>query len=91
MALAIDAEEAAGFVDVSLLADAGENVVQLLVLRFCIADAVRGDQRQFQSSRQIDETNVVTLFASAEMALQLEVRSVFEDAGDPVDSSTSHE
>ena len=55
VALAIDAEEPAGVVDVAPFADAGEDVVQLLVLGARIADAVRGDERQAQAPREIDE------------------------------------
>ena len=65
-------------------ADAGEDVVQLLVLGARIADAVRGDERQAKAPREIDERDVAMLFVAPMMALQLDVRAPVEDAADLV-------
>ena len=82
--LAIDAEEPAGVVDVAPFADAREDVVQLLVLGTRIADAVRGDERQTKTPREIDEGDVAMLFVAPVMPLQLDMRASAEDAADLV-------
>ena len=57
------------------LADAGEDVVQLFVLRARVADAVGGDERQPFAPRIGDEHLVAVLFLADAMPLQLDVRS----------------
>ena len=61
--------------------DAGEDVVQLLVLVAGIAHTVGGHQGQVEPSRDIDERLVAVLLVAQSMSLELDVNASLEQMG----------
>src|SRR5579884_275322 len=57
----------------AMVADAGEHVQDLARVASCIADAVGGEQRKLQFTRQLDRSMINDFFFTIEMSLQLDV------------------
>jgi hypothetical protein len=70
MALGILGEEFAGGIEMSVFADAGENVEDLAPAGARVLDAVRGDDRQPKLFSQVAELLIDAIFASEEMPRQ---------------------
>src|SRR2546423_11407138 len=84
MALGVLSEEFAGGIEMSVFADAGENVEDLAAIGPRILDAVRGDYRQTMLFGEIAQLLVHALFTAEEMTLDFDV-DVF--AADGVDET----
>jgi hypothetical protein len=72
MALGVLGKEFARGIEMSVLADTGENVEDLPAIRARILDAVRGDNREPMLFPQIAELLVHTFFAAQKMALDFD-------------------
>ena len=72
-------EEASGSVEVGPVADAGEDVVQVLVGPPRVAHAVRRDEREAERPASRDERLVAMLLLAEAMALELDVQPAGED------------
>ena len=73
MAFGVLGEEFAGGIEMSVLADAGENVEDLTATRARVLDAVRGDNRQAMLFRQVAELLIDAIFAAEEVPLDFDV------------------
>ena len=72
MPLGVDGEQAAGFVNGGLVADAGEDVERFAGFGRGVADAVGGDERQAVMAREIDERLVERFFGAIVVALEFD-------------------
>ena len=81
--LALRGEEAARAVERRVVADAGEDVVELLVLLPRVAHAVGGKEREPQPPRDIHERLVAPLLLPETMPLELDVEPSREDRAEP--------
>ena len=70
MTLGVDGEQAAGFMDGGLVADAGEHVQRFAGIGRGVAHAVGGDERQAMMPREIDEGLIERFFGAIVMALE---------------------
>ena len=87
VAFVVRAEEPAGFFDGGLVAEAGEYVEQLALIRLSVAGAVGGYERETGRTRQLDGALVARFFVAKEVALQFGVDVArAEDRGEPVDA-----
>ncbi len=72
MALGVDGEQAAGFVNGGLVADAGEDVERFARIGRGVGDAVGGEEREPVMSREIDECLIERFFGAIVMALEFD-------------------
>ena len=86
MPLTLRREEPSRGVERRVVADRGQNIVQILVLRPGITRAVGREDRQAHSPRQVEEGPVAVLFLAQAMALQLDMEAAREDRGEPLES-----
>jgi hypothetical protein len=80
MSLGVLSEELAGGIEMSVLADAGEDVEHLPAGRARVLDAVRRDDRQTMLFGQITELPVHAIFAPKKVTLDFDV-NVFATEG----------
>src|SRR6185295_12768996 len=80
--LALGGEDPARAVERRVMADARHHVVELLVLLARVADAVRGEERKPQASRQVEKRRVAPLLFAQMMPLQLDVQPAGENSGE---------
>ena len=74
VALGVDGEQAAGFVDLYFIADAGEDVECFAGFGSSVTHAVGGDEREVaMAAREIEQGLVVRFFVAVEMPLQFHV------------------
>ena len=83
--LALGGEDPARAVERRVVADARHHVVELLVLLARVANAVRGEERKPQASREVDECRVAPLLFAQMVPLQLDVQPPGEDPGEPLE------
>ena len=87
--LGVAGEQAAGGHQRALVADGGEDVAELAVVRGGVADAVGGEQRKMQVAGDFDGDAVAGFFFAVEVALQFDVDIVgAEDAGEAIDCAS---
>ncbi len=82
MTLGVLSKEFARGIEMSVLADAGENVEDLSAIRARVLDAVRGNQRQAMLFREIAKPLVHAFFAAEEVALDFDVNVVAAEGVD---------
>ena len=71
MALGILGEQFAGRIEVSVLANAGENIQHLASVCLGILDTVRGEEWQVICARKVDQLAIKAFLAANEMPLEL--------------------
>ena len=85
MALGVDGEQPAGFMNGGLVADAGENVERFAGFGRGVAHAVGGEERQAVMAGEIDESLVERFFGAIVVALEFDedvlCAEQFEEAG----------
>src|SRR5919109_3828155 len=69
MALGILGEQFAGRIEVSVLANAGENIQHLASICLGISDTVRGEEWQVICARKVDQLAIDAFLAANEMPL----------------------
>jgi len=72
MPLGVDGEQAAGFVDGGLVADASEDVEGFAGIGSGMADAVGGEKREPVCACEIDEGMVQRFFGAVVVALEFD-------------------
>jgi hypothetical protein len=88
VALGVDRQPPARLRDRRLVADAGQDVVERTIGRLREADAIRTDEGNMKSGREIEQPMVVCLFVAPEMALELDVHVLApEDADETIDQA----
>jgi hypothetical protein len=73
MAVGIDGEEAAGVVEVDVMADGGEDVEDFAVLRIGVADAIGGENRKVEGAGKAQGGLVAEFLVGKLVALELDV------------------
>jgi hypothetical protein len=73
MPLRIAAEQASGSGQGAMMANAGENIEQLPLLRLGMADSIGSHDRQAQFSRELQCGLIASLFCAAKVALHFDI------------------
>src|SRR5205809_2939403 len=73
MTLGVLSQEFAGGIEMGVFPDAGEDVEDLASIWACILDTIGRNDGQGKLSRQIAQSLIDAIFASQEMALDLDV------------------
>ena len=85
MPLALRGKQIPGRVERRVVADRGQNVVQLLVFGAGIARAVGRDERETGAPRQLDERLVAVLLLAQPVPPDLDVEPPGKDPGEPAE------
>ena len=73
VAFGVAREQTAGFGERGFVMQAGEDIEHFALRSGGVADAVGGDQRQFETAREIDRGLIARFFFAIEMALEFDI------------------